>query len=73
MIGVQVSLYGDPGKVAPCSHFFWVLQFWAQGWGVEDDSCSGCRSVALGLETAPKPYMMWSLGPKALKYESLEP
>ena len=27
----------------------------------------------LRLKVAQKPYIVWSLGPKALKYESLEP
>ena len=31
----------------------------------------GARS--LRLKTAQKPYIIWSLGPKALKYESSEP
>ena len=26
----------------------------------------------LGIKTAQKPYIVWSLGPKALIYESLE-
>ena len=30
-------------------------------------------SLALRLKIAPKPYVVWSLGPKALTYESLEP
>ena len=30
-------------------------------------------SKTLRLKIAQKPYIAWSLGPKALKYESLEP
>ena len=30
-------------------------------------------SLSLRLKIAQKPYIVWSLGPKALKYESLEP
>ena len=29
-------------------------------------------SLTLGIKTAQKPYMVWSLGPKALIYESLD-
>ena len=36
-----------------------------------------CRFTVLGLtlrlKRAQKPYIVWSLGPKALVYESLEP
>ena len=31
------------------------------------------KSPSLRLKIAQKPYIVWSLGPKALKYESLEP
>ena len=38
---------------------------------------TGCptpaRSLTLRLKIAQKPYIVWSLDPKALKYESLEP
>ena len=30
-------------------------------------------TLTLRLKIAQKPYTVWSLGPKALKYESLEP
>ena len=30
-------------------------------------------SLTLRLKIAQKPYIVWSLGPEALKYESLEP
>ena len=30
-------------------------------------------TLTLRLKIAQKPYIVWSLGPKALKYESLEP
>ena len=30
-------------------------------------------ALTLRLKMAQKPYIIWSLGPKALKYESLEP
>ena len=29
--------------------------------------------LSLGIKTAQKPYIVWSLGPKALIYESLDP
>ena len=29
-------------------------------------------SLTLGIKTAQKPYIIWSLGPKALIYESLD-
>ena len=29
--------------------------------------------IPLRLKIAQKPYVMWSLGPRSLKYESLEP
>ena len=32
-----------------------------------------CQSFTLRLKMAQKPYIILSLGPKALKYESLEP
>ena len=31
------------------------------------------RAVTLGIKMAQKPYVAWSLGPKALIYESLDP
>ena len=31
------------------------------------------NSLTLRLKIAQKPYVVWSLGPKALKHESLEP
>ena len=31
------------------------------------------RFITLGINIAPKFYVVWSLGPKALIYESLEP
>ena len=31
------------------------------------------HSLTLRLKMAQKPYIIWSLGPEALKYESLEP
>ena len=31
------------------------------------------ETLTLRLKIAQKPYIVWSLGPKALKYESLEP
>ena len=31
------------------------------------------QTLTLRLKMAQKPYIMWSLGPKALTYESLEP
>ena len=34
--------------------------------------CTG-RSLSLRLKMAQEPYIIWSLGPKASKYESLEP
>ena len=34
---------------------------------------AGVWGFTLRLKIAPKPYIVWSLGPKALKYESLEP
>ena len=30
-------------------------------------------NLTLGIKIAQKPYMVWSLGPKALIYESLDP
>ena len=30
-------------------------------------------SLTLGIKIAQKPYIVWSLGPKALIYESLDP
>ena len=33
----------------------------------------GPKSKTLGIKIAQKPYVVWSLGPKALVYESLEP
>ena len=33
----------------------------------------GPSILTLRLKIAQKPYVVWSLGPKALKYESLEP
>ena len=30
------------------------------------------KSLSLGIKTAQKPYIVWSLGPKALIYESLD-
>ena len=39
--------------------------------------CSFCSNAfercSLGIKIAQKPYIVWSLGPKALIYESLEP
>ena len=32
-----------------------------------------CRSITLRLRIAQKPYIVWSLGPKALEHEFLEP
>ena len=29
--------------------------------------------ITLGIKIAQKPYIVWSLGPKALIYESLDP
>ena len=46
------------------------------------ESCSGCdagpelritQTLTLRLKIAEKPYIVWSLGPIALKYGSLEP
>ena len=34
---------------------------------------AGRRSLALRLKIAQKPYVIWSLGPQAFKYEALEP
>ena len=34
---------------------------------------SQTRPLTLRLKIAQKPHIVWSLGPKALKYESLEP
>ena len=34
---------------------------------------SGAFLNALGIKIAQKPYIVWSLGPKALIYESLDP
>ena len=31
------------------------------------------HALSLGLKMAQNPYILWSLGPKALKYASLEP
>ena len=47
--------------------------------GSLDNSFAGCcmgalhNSVTLRLKIAQKLYIVWSLGPKALKYECLEP
>ena len=30
-------------------------------------------TITLRLKIAKRPYIVWSLGPKALRYESLEP
>ena len=30
-------------------------------------------TITLGIKIAQKPYIVWSLGPKALIYESLDP
>ena len=44
-----------------------------------DPSCvdqhwpKGSMWITLRLKIAPKPFLVWSLGPKALKCESLEP
>ena len=46
--------------------------FWGGGEGGGRRS-SASLEVTLRLKMAQKPYMIWSLGPKALKYESLEP
>ena len=54
------------------------------GGGVSNMSCldfwlelSGprflCTVRTLGIKIAQKPYIVWSLGRKALKYESLDP
>ena len=37
------------------------------------EDVSPCVSVTLRLKMARKPYIIWSLSPKALTYESLEP
>ena len=33
----------------------------------------GIIGLSLGIKIAQKPYTVWSLGPKALLYESLDP
>ena len=46
---------------------------WGQDFRVYS-SGPGLRSLTLRLKMAQKPnIIIWSLGPKALKYESLEP
>ena len=42
-------------------------------WKLQQINSALYRTLSLRLETAQKPHMIWSLGPKALKYESLEP
>ena len=49
---------------------FWVWGFWVlrrSGLGVQ------VRHIPLRLKIAQKPSIVWSLGPNALKSESLEP
>ena len=47
--------------------------------GILASTCRGSKafnfllfSLTLGIKTAQKPYIVWSLGPKALKYEFLD-
>ena len=61
--------------------------FWRSGFENEytlnPAPSTGCQSLiipyirkgtlTLRLKIAQRPYVVWSLGPKALKYESLEP
>ena len=43
------------------------------GWGFQLMMRSEFQGLSLRLKTAQKPYIVWSLGPKAFQYEPLEP
>ena len=42
-------------------------------WGIGKGSSDVLETLTLRLKIAQQPYIMWSLGPKALKCEALEP
>ena len=56
-----------PTAVAKASDFSEVAE------DSQQDADSGEADYGLRPKVAQKPCMIWSLGPKALKYESLEP
>ena len=57
--------------------------FWVLGSSFQDLGSLGFRvpalrfkyysGVSLGIKIGQKPYIVWSVGPKALIYESLDP
>ena len=79
---VRSSYQGTTGKCEPLSESALLLLPWIQYAGLSfprhQNSPKALYSIVFGPKRlkkygAQKPYIVWSLGPKALIYESLEP